>query len=118
MSLDENTIKEILISELGFTPEEVAAYLYMLRIKEFDQASMVKDLNLDKAVADSIVEKFAREGLIIKSVSDDKYKCLHPRMGLTNLYKIWEQDMLVAMRRKRAKVELLVRNLTNKYESK
>ncbi|MFP3189875.1 MAG: helix-turn-helix domain-containing protein [Thermoproteota archaeon] len=117
MSLNLKSIKDILISEFSLSEEEVNAYLFMIEAKEFNHSTVARELKLDDGKASFILEKFMKMGLIIKGVND-KYKCLHPRMGLTNLYKIWEQDMLIMMRRKRAKVELLVRNLTSKYENK
>jgi Sugar-specific transcriptional regulator TrmB. len=116
MSLDEKNIKEIFINELNFTPEEVDAYIFMLKAKEFSAFNLSEQLKLDDAKVSLILDKFMKYGLIIRSI-DNKYKCLHPRMGLTNVYKIWEQDLIATMRRKRAKIELLVRNLTSKFEN-
>jgi hypothetical protein len=54
-------------------------------------------------------------GLIIEG-TNKKFKCLHPRMGITNVYKIMEEKVLNSLKEKRKKAELLVRFLTSYYE--
>ncbi len=109
-----DNIKELL-KELDFNDEEIDVYLYILKKKEFDSKQISETLGMEEEKVNRILENFLKKSLIIVSASN-KFKCLHPRMGLTNIYKSWEESMIVAMRRKRAKVEFLVRNLSQIYE--
>lgn len=112
-NFNEQIVKNL--KELNFTEYEAKLYLYILKIKEFNYKE-VSSMNIPLENLSSILEKFLKNGLIIKG-KNNKYKCLHPRMGLTNIYKIWENDILVQMRKKRAKVEFLVRQLSSLYEN-
>jgi predicted transcriptional regulator len=115
MSLSVDEMKRIL-KEMDLKEDEIEAYFFILKEKEFDVNSLIKNLNIDEKRAKEIIELFIKKGLIISSTKNERFKCLHPRMGLTNIYKMWEEAQMIEMRRKRAKIELLVRNLTPIYE--
>ncbi len=106
-----------------FDDQEIEVYLYLLKKKDFDAKDIAKALNIDEEIASRIINAFLEKGLVIASSAKNRFKCLHPRMGLTNIYKIWEQKALrdknigpAEYRKKRAKIELLVRMLSNVYE--
>lgn len=114
MSISTDEIRKLL-KEIGFKEEEIDAYLFILKNKEFDSKTLSEHLNIDENKSMEIINDFKKKSLIIEG-ANKKYKCLHPRMGLTNVYKSWEESMIVAMRRRRAMIELLVRNLSPIYE--
>ncbi len=111
-SLNEQIVS--LLKELEFDDEEIKVYLFILRKKEFAERDIM-ELNILENKTLAIIEKFKEKGLIIEGVNK-KYKCLHPRMGITNVYKILEEKILRSLKEKRKKAELLVRFLTPLYE--
>jgi len=121
MSLSLEEAKKLLRED--FDEIEIEVYLYILKNKDFDPVSISKAINIDEDKIKAILDSFLKKGLIIESSTKGKFKCLHPRMGLTNIYKIWEQNALkdknlgpAEYRKKRAKIELLVRYLSSIYE--
>jgi len=103
-----------LLKELEFNDEEIKVYLYILRKKEFVEKDIF-ELGITENKILNIIEKFKEMGLIIES-ANRKFKCLHPRMGITNVYKMLEVKVLSSLKEKRKKAELLVRFLTPLYE--
>jgi sugar-specific transcriptional regulator TrmB len=111
-SLTEQIVS--LLKELEFNDEEIEVYLYILRKKEFVEKDIF-ELGITENKTLNIIEKFKGMGLIIEG-TNKKFKCLHPRMGITNVYKILEEKVLNSLKEKRKKAELLVRFLTSYYE--
>lgn len=103
-----------LLKELEFSDEEIKVYLFILKKKEFVEKDIM-ELGITENKTLFIIEKFKEKGLIIEGMNK-KYKCLHPRMGITNVYKILENNILSNLKEKRKKAELLVRFLTALYE--
>ena len=58
-------------------------------------------------------------GLIIEATGTTKrYAPLHPRMTLTNLFKIYEKDVVQALRDRRVTVDRVVNLLIPVYEER
>jgi sugar-specific transcriptional regulator TrmB len=60
-----------------------------------------------------------RRGLIIEAIGVPKrYAPLHPRMTLTNLFKIYEKELVQSLRDRRATVDRVVNLLIPVYEER
>jgi hypothetical protein len=64
-------------------------------------------------------EEMVRKGLLIRSSStNQEYVALHPRMVLSNIFKMFEKDLVQLLRDRRATVDRIVNLLTPYYEEK
>jgi len=113
--MEENELIISLFKEIGFNDEEIKAYLLLLKNKSITIEELSISLNINNEESIKIITKFERLGMLIKG-SNGKYKCLHPRMGLTNVFKIWEEEIYRMIKKRKAIIELLVRYLSKIYE--
>ena len=59
------------------------------------------------------------KGLIIQAAGTAKrYAPLHPRMTMTNIFKVYEKDIVQSLRDRRATVDRVVNLLTPIYEER
>lgn len=80
---------------------------------------LAKAVGITEPDAFILVDRMVQRGLIIASPgSPRKYAPLHPRMTLTNVFKIYEQDVVQALRERRATVDRVVNLLTPIYEER
>jgi len=107
MSL-ENKMVEI----LNLTLREVKCYLTLL--KEENGLSLEEIEILIGEDVKSTLQALEDKGLVIKG-KGDKYLALHPRMALTNAWKIYEDKVLKDLIRKRREVDKLVLILQKNY---
>lgn len=76
-------------------------------------------MSLTEKESESLLERMMSRGLIIRSAeSNSKFTPLHPRMTLTNIFKIYEKEVAQNLRERRATVDRLVNLLTPIYEER
>ena len=76
-------------------------------------------MKLGEPEAEALLNRMVSRGLIIRSAgSPPRFTPLHPRMTLTNIFKMYEKDVVQGLRDRRATVDRLVNILTPVYEER
>ena len=119
MPVDEGQIAELLSRQFNLPTEETRAYLKLLDTSDLTLEQLAKELNLAEEGARGLVASMIERGLIIEATGLPKrYAPLHPRMTLTNIFKIYEKDLVQSLRERRATVDRVVNLLIPIYEER
>lgn len=117
--IDEKSIAETLSSQFKVPSGEVFAYLKLLDTSDLTLKQLSEKLAIDEDRASSLVSSMLSRGLIIEASGTPKrYAPLHPRMMLTNLFKILEKELVQTLRDRRATVDRVVNLLIPVYEER
>ena len=99
--------------------EETRAYIRLVETSDLtidEAASLLGHPGEDVKV---LFERMVLRGLIIRSTGEPpRFTPLHPRMTLTNIFKMYEQDVVQGLRDRRATVDRIVNLLTPIYEDR
>jgi sugar-specific transcriptional regulator TrmB len=119
LPVDEVQIAELLSRQFNLPREETLAYLKLLGTSDLTIEELAKELNLTGEVTRVLVARMIERGLIIEAIGTPKrYAPLHPRMTLTNLFKVYEKDLVQSLRDRRATVDRVVNLLIPIYEER
>jgi sugar-specific transcriptional regulator TrmB len=119
MPIDEGQIAELLSRQFNLPREETRAYLKLLDTSDLTTEELAEQLNLTGGVTAALVARMMERGLIIEATGTPKrYAPLHPRMTLTNIFKIYEKDLVQSLRDRRATVDRVVNLLIPIYEER
>jgi predicted transcriptional regulator len=119
MPIDEGQIAELLSSQFNLPREETQAYLKLLDTSDLTLEQLANELNLTEEGTRALVASMIDRGLIIEATGAPKrYAPLHPRMTLTNIFKIYEKDLVQSLRDRRATVDRVVNLLIPIYEER
>ena len=117
--IDEHEIEGLLERQFSLPPLETQAYLKLLGTKDSTLEELAKYLEISPSQAHSLTTQMMAKGLIIEASGTPKrYAPLHPRMTLTNIFKMYEKDVVGALRERRATVDRVVNLLTPMYEER
>ena len=117
--IDEREIAELLSRQFSLPREETIAYLKLLDTSDLTLEQISEHVGVSNERASALIASMVRRGLIIEATgSPRKYAPLHPRMMLTNLFKIFEQGVVRTLREHRATVDRVVNLLTPIYEER
>ncbi|HEX4921763.1 MAG TPA: helix-turn-helix domain-containing protein [Candidatus Bathyarchaeia archaeon] len=117
--IDEKSIAETLSSQFKVPNEEVVAYLKLLDTSDLTLQQLSEKLAIDEVRASTLVSSMLSRGLIIEASGTSKrFAPLHPRMMLTNLFKILEKELVQTLRDRRATVDRVVNLLIPVYEER
>ncbi|HET7404563.1 MAG TPA: helix-turn-helix domain-containing protein [Candidatus Bathyarchaeia archaeon] len=117
--IDEKSIAETLSSQFKVPNEEVVAYLKLLDTSDLTLQQLSEKLAIDEDRASTLVSSMLSRGLIIEASGTPKrFAPLHPRMMLTNLFKILEKELVQTLRDRRATVDRVVNLLIPVYEER
>ena len=117
--IDEGQIAELLSNQFSLPKEEIQAYLKLLDTSDLTLEQLAKELTLTERKTRALVDSMIQRGLIIEAIGDPKrYAPLHPRMTLTNIFKIYEKDLVQSLRDRRATVDRVVNLLIPVYEER
>ena len=117
--IDEKNIAETLSSQFKVPNEEISAYLKLLDTSDLTLQQLSEKLAIDEDRASSLVSSMLSRGLIIEaSGTPRRFAPLHPRMMLTNLFKILEKELVQTLRDRRATVDRVVNLLIPVYEER
>ncbi len=117
--IDEVQITELLLHQFNLPREETQAYLKLLDTSDLTLEQLAKELNLTGEGTKGLVASMIERGLIIEATGTPKrYAPLHPRMTLTNIFKIYEKDLVQSLRDRRATVDRVVNLLIPIYEER
>ncbi len=119
MPIDEGLIAELLSNQFGLPKQETRAYLKLLDTSDLTLGQLAKEVNLSEGETTTLVDNMLLRGLIIEATGVPKrYAPLHPRMTLTNLFKIYEKELVQSLRDRRATVDRVVNLLIPVYEER
>jgi sugar-specific transcriptional regulator TrmB len=119
MPIDEGLIAELLSNQFSLPKQETRAYLKLLDTSDLTLEQLAKEVNLPQGETTALVDSMLQRGLIIEATGVPKrYAPLHPRMTLTNLFKIYEKELVQSLRDRRATVDRVVNLLIPVYEER
>ena len=117
--INEKEIAEALERHFNVKPIETLAYIRLLERRDMTAHELALSLKIPIEETQALMERMISEGLVIKaSGSESKFAPLHPRMTLTNIFKVYEQGVVVALREHRATVDRVVIQLIPIYEER
>ena len=118
-TIDKNEVAQLLERQFNLPREETQAYLKLLDTSDLTIEELAKQLNLTEEGARALTASMIERGLIIEAAGTPKrYAPLHPRMTLTNIFKIYEKDLVQSLRDRRATVDRVVNLLVPIYEER
>jgi len=119
MPIDEGQIADLLSRQFNLPTEETRAYLKLLDTSDLTLEQLAKELNLTQEGTGVLVTSMIERGLIIEAIGTPKrFAPLHPRMTLTNIFKIYEKELVQSLRDRRATVDRVVNLLIPVYEER
>ena len=119
MPIDEDQIAELLSHQFSLPREQTQAYLKLLDTSDLTLEELAKEVKLSEGEARTLVASMLERGLIIEATGTPKrYTPLHPRMTLTNLFKVYEKELVQSLRDRRAIVDRVVNLLIPVYEER
>ena len=119
MPIDAGQIAELLSNQFSLPKRETGAYLKLLDTSDLTLEQLAKEITLTETQTAELVDSMLQRGLIIEATGNPKrYAPLHPRMTLTNIFKIYEKDLVQSLRDRRATVDRVVNLLIPVYEER
>jgi sugar-specific transcriptional regulator TrmB len=117
--INRDEIAQLLERQFNLPLLETQAYLAMLERKSVGVDELAETLDLQRDRTRDLLQKMTERGLIIQAPrSKDSFSALHPRMTMTNIFKIYEKDLVQSLRDRRATVDRVVNQLTPIFEEK
>jgi len=117
INVDE--IAQLLERQFNLPRLETRAYLQMLERNTVAVDEFAETLTLSKSETRDLLQSMITRGLIIRAPgSENDFSPLHPRMTMTNIFKIYEKDLVQSLRDRRATVDRVVNLLTPIFEEK
>ena len=117
--VDEKEIAQLLSSQFELPIDETLAYLKLLDTSDLTLDQLSERMGFDRERTSSLVASMIRRGLVIEATGSPKrFAPLHPRMMLTNVFKIYEKGLVQMLRDRRATVDRVVNLLTPVYEER
>jgi sugar-specific transcriptional regulator TrmB len=117
--IDNHDIAQVLERQFNLPPLETIAYLQMLERKSLGIDELAETLGLSKDETRELLQSMITRGLVIRAPgTQNSFSPLHPRMTLTNIFKIYEKEVVQSLRDRRATVDRVVNLLTPIYEDR
>ncbi len=117
--IDEKELTELLETQFKIKPLETQAYLRLLEGYNMTVHELALAINIPPGEAQALVERMVSSGLVIRAAGHEpKFAPLHPRMTMTNIFKIFEKEVVNSLRDRRATVDRVVNLLTPIYEDR
>jgi sugar-specific transcriptional regulator TrmB len=116
---DHREVARLLETQFSLPEKEALAYLKLVETRSMSLKDIAGSIGIDQPEASMLVRSMLSRGLIIEGPGPSStFIPLHPRMMLTNLFKIYEKDVVGALRERRATVDRVVNLLTPVYEER
>ncbi len=117
--IDEVDVANTLEAQFRLSRDETVTYLRLLITHDMTTEEIARAMGVLRQEAEALLERMLARGLIIRSAkSPPKFAPLHPRMTLTNIFKIYEAEVVQSLRERRATVDRIVKLLTPVYEER
>ena len=117
--INPNEIARLLEDQVSIPTLETLAYLRMVERSMVGVDELAETLTLSKEDARGLLRSMKLRGLIIQAPgSEEAFTALHPRMTLTNVFKLYEKNLVQSLRDRRATIDRVVNLLTPIYEER
>jgi sugar-specific transcriptional regulator TrmB len=117
--IDKNEIAQLLERQFNLPTMETRAYLEMLERNIVGVDELAETLALSRSQTHDLLRMMISRGLIIRAPgSEDAFSPLHPRMTMTNIFKIYEKMVVQDLRDRRATVDRMVNLLTPIFDER
>ena len=117
--IDKNEIAQVLERQFNLPTMETRAYLEMLERNSVEVDELAETLALSRTEARDLLQTMTSRGLIIRAPgSEEAFSALHPRMTMTNIFKIYEKMVVQDLRDRRATVDRVVNLLTPIFDER
>src|SRR5205807_10146639 len=117
--IDKNEIAQLLERQFNLPKLETLAYLQMLERTSVGVDELAESLALSSGEIRNLLQTMISRGLIIRAPgSEEAFSALHPRMTMTNIFKIYEKMVVQDLRDRRATVDRMVNLLTSIFDER
>ena len=117
INMDE--IAQLLERQFKLPTLETRAYLQMLERNSVEVDELAETLALSKNETQDLLQMMTSRGLIIRAPgSEEAFSPLHPRMTMTNIFKIYEKMVVQNLRDRRSTVDRMVNLLTPIFDER
>jgi len=117
--IDKNEIAQVLERQFNLPTMVTRAYLEMLERNSVEVDELAETLALSRTEARDLLQTMTSRGLIIRAPgSEEAFSALHPRMTMTNIFKIYEKMVVQDLRDRRATVDRMVNLLTPIFDER
>jgi sugar-specific transcriptional regulator TrmB len=117
--IDKNEIARLLERQFNLPTLETRAYLQMLEQGPAGADELAETLILSKSETRDLLQSMITRGLIIRAPgTEEAFSPLHPRMTMTNIFKIYEKIVVQDLRDRRATVDRVVNLLTPIFDER
>ena len=117
--IDKNEIAQLLERQFNLPKLETLAYLQMLERTSVGVDELAETLALSSGEIRNLLQTMISRGLIIRAPgSEEAFSALHPRMTMTNIFKIYEKMVVQDLRDRRATVDRMVNLLTPIFDER
>jgi acetylglutamate kinase len=117
--INPNEIARLLEAQFDIPTLETLAYVQMVEQSKVRVDELAATLALSKIEAHDLLQSMKLRGLVIQAPeSEEAFSALHPRMTLTNVFKLYEKGVVQSLRDRRATVDRVVNLLTPIYEER
>lgn len=117
--VDETKMIALLESQFDIRPIETKAYLRLLEGHDMTVNELAVSLDLSSEQTLALMDRMVESGLVIRAPGQETgFSPLHPRMTMTNIFKVYEKAVVDALREHRATVDRVVNLLVPIYEER
>ena len=117
--INKDEIAQLLERQFNLPTMETRAYLQMLERNNVEVDELAETLALSRSETRDLLQIMISRGLIIRAPgSKEAFSPLHPRMTMTNIFKIYEKMVVQDLRDRRATVDRMVNLLTPIFDER
>ena len=118
-AINEQELIKLLQDKFNIDPLVTRTYLRLVQYGEISLPDIAKMLNKRVEEVGDLLDKMLSQGLVIKTAGTvSKYTALHPRMSMTNIFKVYEKELVQNLRDRRAALDRVVNLLTPVFEDR
>ena len=117
--INRSEVAQLLERQFNLPALETLAYLETLEKSSVRVDELAETLGISKDDTRSLLQSMLSRGLVIQaSGSNETFSPLHPRMTMTNIFKLYEKMVVQNLRDRRATVDRIVNLLTPVFEDR
>ena len=117
--INKGEIAQLLERQFNLPTLETLAYIQMLEQNSVRVDQLAETLALSKSETRDLLQSMVSRGLVIgASESKEAFSPLHPRMTMTNIFKLYEKMVVQDLRDRRATVNRMVNLLTPIFDER
>jgi len=117
--VNEQELVKVLLEKFGVEPDMTRAYLSLVTQGDLSPEDLATSRSMSVPTAHDVLDRMVLHGLAIRSSgSPQRYAALHPRMTMTNIFKVYESNLIITLRDRRAALDRVVNLLTPVFEDR